>query len=98
MQRRHAAPVGGKPARAADDAPPASGGAAMMPLRDVLMACGVMLVWGMSFTVIKLGLGDMPPMLMGALRFVLSAFPALLFVPRPKVALRWWLYYGLSVG
>lgn len=70
----------------------------MMPLRDVLMACGVMLLWGMSFTVIKLGLGDIPPMLMGALRFLLSAFPALLFVPRPKVALRWWLGYGLSVG
>ena len=70
----------------------------MMPLRDLMMVLCVVTVWGASFTVIKLGLGDMPPMLMGALRFMLSAFPALLIVPRPKVALRWWLAYGLSVG
>ncbi|MFL6716083.1 MAG: EamA family transporter [Burkholderiaceae bacterium] len=69
-----------------------------MPLRDLMMVLCVVTVWGASFTVIKLGLGDMPPMLMGALRFMLSAFPALLIVPRPKVALRWWLAYGLSVG
>ncbi|CAJ0790376.1 putative amino-acid metabolite efflux pump [Ralstonia condita] len=69
-----------------------------MPLRDVGLALCVVLVWGMSFTVIKLGLVGMPPMLMGALRFVLSTFPAMLFVPRPRVALRWWLAYGLTVG
>lgn len=69
-----------------------------MHLRDFGLALCVVLVWGISFTVIKLGLGGVPPMLMGALRFVLSAFPALLFVPRPRVALRWWLAYGLTVG
>lgn len=69
-----------------------------MPARDILLALSFVLVWGMSFTVIKLGLQDVPPMLMGALRYVLSAFPALLFVPRPRVALRWWFAYGLTVG
>ena len=37
----------------------------MMPLRDLMMVLCVVTVWGASFTVIKLGLGDMPPMLMG---------------------------------
>lgn len=69
-----------------------------MPLRDLAMVLCVVTVWGASFTVIKLGLDGVPPMLMGALRFVLSAFPALLIVARPRVALRWWLAYGLSVG
>jgi O-acetylserine/cysteine efflux transporter len=58
----------------------------------------VVMVWGGSFTVIKLGLQDMPPMLLGCMRYLLSAFPALLWFARPKVALRWWLAYGLTVG
>jgi O-acetylserine/cysteine efflux transporter len=70
----------------------------MMPVRDFAKAMSVMLIWGVSFTVIKVGLTDTPPMLLGALRFVLSAFPAMLFVPRPRVALKWWWAYGLTVG
>ena len=70
----------------------------MLRPRDLVMILFVMLIWGVSFTIIKLGLGDMPPMLMGALRFMLSAFPALLFVSPPRVRFRWWLGYGLTVG
>lgn len=69
-----------------------------MPPRELLLALSVVMLWGGSFTVIKLGLQDMPPMLLGALRYLLSAFPALLWFARPKVPLRWWLAYGLTVG
>jgi O-acetylserine/cysteine efflux transporter len=69
-----------------------------MPIRDIGLALCVVMVWGVSFTVIKLGLADVPPMLMGALRFALSTFPAIFFVRRPRVALRWWIAYGLTVG
>ena len=69
-----------------------------MPLRDLAMVMSVMLIWGVSFTIIKVGLADTPPMLLGAMRFLLSAFPAMLFVPRPKVAIKWWWAYGLTVG
>lgn len=58
----------------------------------------VVCTWGASFTVIKLGLGDVPPMLLGCLRYLLSAFPALLFFPRPRVAWKWWILYGMTVG
>ena len=66
--------------------------------REVALALCVVLLWGGSFTVIKLGLQDVPPMLLGALRYLLSAFPALLWFARPRVPWRWWLAYGFSVG
>ncbi|MGO4395148.1 EamA family transporter [Variovorax sp. M-6] len=66
--------------------------------RDLLLAFVLVVTWGASFTVIKLGLGDVPPMLLGCLRYLLSAFPALFFFERPRIARRWWLAYGLTVG
>ncbi|PKO71347.1 MAG: O-acetylserine/cysteine exporter [Betaproteobacteria bacterium HGW-Betaproteobacteria-14] len=69
-----------------------------MPVRDLLLTLVVVLTWGVSFTVIKLVLNDVPPMLMGALRFLLSAFPAIFLVPRPRIMLRWWWAYGMTVG
>ena len=37
-------------------------------------------------------------MLLGALRFALVAFPAVLFVPRPRIALKWLLAYGATIS
>jgi O-acetylserine/cysteine efflux transporter len=37
-------------------------------------------------------------MLLAALRFTLAAIPAIAFVPRPAVALRYIILYGLTVG
>lgn len=56
-----------------------------MSPKDLLLALLVIVVWGLNFVVIKVGLHGMPPMLMGALRFMLAAFPAILFVRRPQV-------------
>lgn len=58
----------------------------------------VLLVWGVNFVVIKVGLRGVPPMLLGALRFLLAAFPAVLLVPRPRLPLRWLLAYGATIG
>ena len=69
-----------------------------MTLKDLLLALLVIVVWGMNFVVIKVGLHGMPPMLMGALRFLLAAFPAILFVRRPQVPLRWMLAYGMTIS
>ena len=52
-------------------------------LRFVLIALLVILVWGVNFAVIKVGLVGVPPLLLGALRFMLAAFPALLFFKAP---------------
>jgi O-acetylserine/cysteine efflux transporter len=70
---------------------------AMRP-KDIVLGLLVILVWGMNFAVIKVGLTDIPPLLLGALRFMLAAFPALLFLRPPKVPLRLYLIYGLTIS
>jgi O-acetylserine/cysteine efflux transporter len=54
-----------------------------MPTRHVLLAAAVMLVWGINFVVIDVGLDNWPPLLFAALRFTLVALPAVFFIPRP---------------
>ena len=70
---------------------------AMRP-KDIGLGLLVILVWGMNFAVIKVGLTDIPPLLLGALRFMLAAFPAVLFLRPPKVPLRLYLIYGLTIS
>lgn len=45
----------------------------------------VAVIWGANFVVIDLGLGDLPPTLFVALRFVVVLVPAIALVPRPQV-------------
>lgn len=68
-----------------------------MPLKDWLAALTVITVWGVNFVVIKLGLGEIPPLLLGALRFTFVAFPAILFIPRPKLPWRILVNYGVTI-
>jgi O-acetylserine/cysteine efflux transporter len=69
-----------------------------MNRKDLTLGLAVVTVWGANFTVVKLGLDGVPPMLLAALRFALAAVPAIVFVPRPNVALRYLVLYGLTVG
>jgi O-acetylserine/cysteine efflux transporter len=71
-----------------------------MPLRHNVLAAVVALLWGVNFVAIDIGLDTFPPLLFVALRFALTAFPLVLLVPRPAVAVRWIVLVGffLSVG
>jgi len=69
-----------------------------MTRKDVLLAMLVVVAWGLNFVVIKVGLHNMPPLMLAGLRFVLVAFPAILFVARPRVPLRLLLGYGLTIS
>lgn len=69
-----------------------------MTPRDVFFALLVILVWGLNFVVIKVGLHDVPPMLLGALRFTLAAIPAIFFIKRPDLPLRWLIAYGMTIS
>lgn len=69
-----------------------------MTRKDGLLAMLVVVAWGLNFVVIKVGLHNMPPLLLAGLRFLLVAFPALLFVARPKIPLRLMLGYGLTIS
>ncbi|HEY9291033.1 MAG TPA: EamA family transporter [Microlunatus sp.] len=69
-----------------------------MPLRDRLLALLVVLLWGLNFPATEIALEHFPPMLLVALRWTLLAIPAILFVPRPQVKLRWLLGTGAGIG
>jgi O-acetylserine/cysteine efflux transporter len=69
-----------------------------MPLTHLLLALAVVFVWGTNFVVIKLGLAELPPFLFATLRFVLSAFPFLLFIRRPPVRWRTLAAFGVLLG
>lgn len=69
-----------------------------MILKDLLLALLVVAVWGANFTVIKVGLAGVPPMLLAGLRYVVVAFPAVFFVARPKIGAAYVIAYGLTVG
>jgi len=55
-------------------------------------------IWGFNFIVIKVGVEGVPPLFLAASRFVLSAFPAVLFVKRPKAPLYRLALYGTLLG
>ncbi|MGL5602664.1 MAG: O-acetylserine/cysteine exporter [Silvania sp.] len=69
-----------------------------MTRKDGLLALLVVVVWGLNFVVIKIGLHNMPPLMLAGLRFLLVAFPALFFVARPKIPFRLLLGYGLTIS
>ena len=71
---------------------------AALPLRHFLLALAVVCVWGTNFVVIKVALGQLPPLLFAALRFALALLPALLFLPRPAVPWGNLALYGLLIG
>lgn len=69
-----------------------------MKKRDLLLAFLVVIIWGGNFTVIKLGLSGIPPMVLAALRYVFAAFPAIFFVRKPSIQWKYIIVYGLAVG
>jgi len=69
-----------------------------MNSKDLSLALLVVALWGANFTVVKLGLDDIPPMLLAALRFIFVVFPGIFFVPRPTVKSIYWISYGLLTG
>ncbi|UUE09893.1 EamA family transporter [Dickeya zeae] len=69
-----------------------------MTIKDRLLALCVVVVWGVNFVVMKIGLHDMPPFLLAGLRFLLVVLPAILLVPRPALPLRWLAAYGMTIS
>src|ERR1700754_1843752 len=69
-----------------------------MSPKDLLLALVVVVVWGVNFVVIKVGLHGVPPMLLGALRFTLAAVPAVFFIKRPNLPWRWLIAYGATIS
>ncbi len=69
-----------------------------LSLKHFLLALAVVAVWGTNFVVIKVALGQMPPLLFATLRFTVAILPAIFFLPRPNVPWRNLAAYGLLIG
>ncbi|RBO84751.1 EamA family transporter [Marinomonas aquiplantarum] len=69
-----------------------------MKLRDFCLLFALMALWGLNFSVIKLGVNNIDPLMLTALRFTFAVFPLVLFIKRPNVQWRYLIAYGLSFG
>lgn len=66
-----------------------------MTLPHLLLALGVVIVWGLNFVFMAIGLRELPPILFTLLRYLLAAVPLVFFVRRPAVPARLLAGYGL---
>jgi O-acetylserine/cysteine efflux transporter len=80
-----------------------------LSFRDLILALLVILVWGVNFAVIRIGLNSLPPLLFASLRFTLVLLPMVFFLPRPRSVrasgsdpeyVPWsnLAFYGLAIG
>jgi O-acetylserine/cysteine efflux transporter len=69
-----------------------------MSPKDLMLALVVVFAWGINFVVIKIGLHGVPPMLLGALRFIVVAVPAAFFVKRPQVPWHSLFAYAITIS
>jgi drug/metabolite transporter (DMT)-like permease len=71
---------------------------AAMPFRDIALALGVVLIWGLNFVAIKWGVDEISPFLLTALRYLGCALPAVFFIRKPQVGWPILIAYGMTVG
>lgn len=68
-----------------------------MTLKDNLLGLMIIFIWGFNFVVIAWGVQDMPPLLMGAARFLCVALLGSLFVAKPGIPWRWMALYAITL-
>ena len=69
-----------------------------MNLKDSLLILLVISVWGVNFLFMKLALDEVPPMVLGMLRFFCVVFPAVFLLKRPNVPWHLLAAYGLTIS
>ncbi len=69
-----------------------------MAVPHIFLALITVFLWGFNFVVIKVGVMDMPPLFLTALRYFFAAVPLIFFLPRPKVPWKHMVVYGMVMG
>ncbi|PLY07239.1 MAG: hypothetical protein C0625_06390 [Arcobacter sp.] len=69
-----------------------------MKQNDLILTIFVTFIWGVNFSVIKLGLTSLDPFILAGMRFLLCALPLVFFIKKPKVAMKYIISYGLLFG
>ncbi|RLQ88066.1 EamA family transporter [Notoacmeibacter ruber] len=69
-----------------------------MPIRHIALAISVAAIYGLAFVAIRIGVEEIPPLLLTGYRYIFAAIPLVLFVPLPKIPWRWLIAFGLMQG
>ncbi|WP_110635424.1 DMT family transporter [Salinicola salarius] len=69
-----------------------------MPLKDLLIGLGIIIIWAFNIIVIKLGVEDLPPLLVTVLRFMLVAVLVVPFTRISRQQLPWILLLAVTFG
>ena len=69
-----------------------------MARKDIFLAVLITFIWGINFSVIKLGLGTIDPFFLAAMRFFLTAVPLIFLLPKPDVSFSVIVSYGFLFG
>ncbi len=69
-----------------------------MSTKDSILAVTITFIWGINFSVIKLGLTSLDPFMLSGLRFLFCALPLVFFIKRPDVDMKYLVSYGLLFG
>ncbi|WP_448568919.1 EamA family transporter [Thalassotalea ganghwensis] len=69
-----------------------------MKRNDLFIVVLVMAIWGFNFSMIKMGITEVHPLLATAARFSLAVLPAIFFIRRPNVDWRYLISYGIVFG
>jgi O-acetylserine/cysteine efflux transporter len=66
--------------------------------RDLVLTLAIVTLLGFSFVPIKVGLREIPPFALAALRFFFAAVPLVLFIKPPRMPWRYIAAYGFAIG
>ncbi|HAV44150.1 MAG TPA: EamA family transporter [Halomonas sp.] len=69
-----------------------------MPLRDFLLGLLVIVIWSLNIIVIKVGVAELPPLLMTTLRFILVAALLVPFYPVARAQLPFLVLLSITFG
>ena len=69
-----------------------------LSVSDIMMGLTSATVWGLNFVAIKIGLQEIPPFMLGVLRFIAVIFPCIFIFPRPPIPWRWLIALGLTLN
>lgn len=66
-----------------------------MAIKHIFLALLVTLIWGCNYVFVKLGVHEIPPLFLCAIRFFLASVPAIFFLPFPKSTIKLIGFYGM---
>ena len=69
-----------------------------MNIKDFGLAILITAIWGVNFSVIKIGLSSLDPFTLAGLRFLLCALPLVFFIKKPDVPMKYVAAYGCTFG